>query len=65
MPPATVKKLERYRHRWEQQQSVRLKLPDAPSQTKPGLLELGYHNAAGAVLTFYDSVVRAGFEFRR
>src|ERR1700744_6451662 len=61
--PATTKKLERYRCRWEQQQSTWLKLPDAQRGPEPGPVELVYHHSLGKALTLYDSVVRAGFEF--
>jgi glycosyltransferase involved in cell wall biosynthesis len=60
VPPAITKKLERYQHRWDQ---MRGKLPADPLQRKPGPLELAYNVAAGKILTTYDSLVRAGFEF--
>jgi hypothetical protein len=59
--PIVVKKLERYRHRWEEQQIKWLNLPANPQQ--PGPVELLYHNVTGKILTIYDSLVRAGFEF--
>ncbi len=63
VPPAVVKKLERYRHRWERLQAKWLKPSAAGESVEPGFLELGYHNVVGKGLTFYDSGVRAGFEF--
>jgi hypothetical protein len=59
--PAIVKKLERYRHRWEEQQVKRLNTRANPQQ--PDTVELVYHNVAGEILTGYDSLVRAAFEF--
>jgi hypothetical protein len=61
--PSITEKLERYRHRWEQQQARWLALPANPNQCAPGPLEFVYHNALGQALTGYDSLVRAGFEF--
>jgi hypothetical protein len=61
--PVIVKKLERYRHRWEQQQARWLNPPDTTHQSGPTLIELAYHNVIGKTLTIYDSLVRAGFEF--
>jgi hypothetical protein len=64
MPHHVVKKLERYRHRWEQQQAGWLNPPaPARNQPRPEPFEFLYHNTLGKVLTFYDSLVRAGFEF--
>ncbi len=63
VPPATVKKLERYRQRWEKMQAGWLKLPDPPGQPLPGWAESVYHTVAGKLWTGYDSLVRAGFEF--
>jgi hypothetical protein len=57
-----VEKLERYRCRWEKMQSKWLK-PSSTSSNQPGALEFVYHNIAGRLLTGYDSLVRAGFEF--
>jgi hypothetical protein len=61
--PAIVKKLGRYRHRWEQHQASWRQPLAAQNQSKPGPIEFVYHNAMGRALTFYDSAVRAGFEF--
>ena len=61
--PAITKKLERYRHRWEQMQADWLKIPDNPMQPKPGFIESAFHTVAGKLWTYYDSLVRAGFEF--
>jgi hypothetical protein len=62
--PVIVKKLERYRRRWEQQQTSWLKSSNhLPPGSGPGALEFTYHHAVGKGLTFYDSLVRAGFEF--
>jgi len=63
VPPAIVKKLERYRHRWEQQQAAWLNAPATAHQSGPGLIEFVYHNVIGRALNFYDSMVRVGFEF--
>ena len=46
-----TKKLERYRHRWEQMQSDWLKIPDSPARPKPGFIESAYHTAAGKLWT--------------
>ena len=63
MSPRIAKKLERYRHRWESQPASWLKTPPRPTQTMPGRGELFYHHCMGKVLSVYDSMVRAGFEF--
>jgi hypothetical protein len=64
VPPRILKKLERYRHRWEMKQTKWLKLPACPQrESEPGPIEFIYHNALGKVLTIYDSLVRAVFEF--
>jgi glycosyltransferase involved in cell wall biosynthesis len=63
VPPAIVKKLERYRRRWERMQAGWLRLPDGPAQPEPGLFESANHTVAGQLWTWYDSLVRAGFEF--
>ncbi len=61
--PSVVKKLERYRHRWERLQADWLKLPPQAVQDEPPPAEQAYHFVMGKLLTFYDSLVRAGFEF--
>ena len=61
--PVVVKKLERYRCRWEKLQAGWLKPKSSASGPEPGALEFTYHNCAGRAFTFYDSLVRAGFEF--
>jgi hypothetical protein len=61
--PIVAKKLERYRRRWEQLQVEWLKPSDLTPGPGPGPLEFAYHNLVGKTLTFYDSLVRAGFEF--
>ena len=61
--PATARKLERFRRRWEDLQAGWLNPPDTAGQARPGALELAYHQAAGKTLAVYDSLVRAGFEF--
>ena len=61
--PAIVKKLDRYRHYWEQQQTQWLNPSAAADQSKPGGLEMAYHNVMGRTLTAYDSAIRAAFEF--
>jgi glycosyltransferase involved in cell wall biosynthesis len=63
VPPAIVKKLERYRQRWEQMQAGWLKPSVKSAQVTPGLLEFAYHTVVGKLWTYYDSLVRAGFEF--
>jgi hypothetical protein len=60
--PGIVRKLERFRHRWEQLQAGWLK-PAGAAAAPPPAVELIYHHAAGKCLTIYDSLVRAGFEF--
>jgi len=60
---ASFKKLERYRRRWEKMQATWLKLADDAGRKEPGSLEFCYHHVMGRSLTFYDSLVRAGFEF--
>jgi hypothetical protein len=61
--PATAKKLERYRSRWEKMQSEWLQPKAEAKQPEPGLLEFYYHHAMGKMMTYYDAFVRAGFEF--
>jgi len=61
--PATLKKLERYRGRWEHMQSDWLKPATPNGHLEPGMVEFYYHHVMGKMLTFYDSLVRAGFEF--
>jgi hypothetical protein len=61
--PATVKKLERYRRRWERLQSGWFKPTGNLGGSEPDAIEFAYHNFAGRALTLYDSLVRAGFEF--
>jgi glycosyltransferase involved in cell wall biosynthesis len=63
VPPATVKKLERFRHHWERCQAAWLKPPATSTQLRPGFFEFAFHNAAGKALTFYDTAVRTAFEF--
>jgi hypothetical protein len=60
---STTKQLERYRRRWEKLQAGWLKPAKTDDGPEPGPLEFTYHNVAGRALTFYDSLVRAGFEF--
>ncbi|HEV2695096.1 MAG TPA: sulfotransferase [Verrucomicrobiae bacterium] len=60
--PSVIQKLARYRCRWETMQAAWLK-PSGGGLAKPGALEFYYHNYMGRTLTFYDSLVRAGFEF--
>ncbi|HEX9046528.1 MAG TPA: sulfotransferase [Verrucomicrobiae bacterium] len=61
--PAVARKLERYRHRWEEMQSDWLKPAANGAGIKPGPVEFVYHNLVGRTLTIYDSLVRASFEF--
>ncbi len=63
VPPRAAQKLERYRQRWEQQQIKWLKPSEQTRGSGPGALEFVYHYVMGKALTFYDSLVRAGFEF--
>ena len=63
MAPAVAQKLERYRHRWEQQQARWLNPPAGADQSGPWPIELVYHHVMGRALTFYDSMIRASFEF--
>jgi glycosyltransferase involved in cell wall biosynthesis len=60
--PAIVEKLERYRRRWERLQANWLK-PEAGSGPEPYALERVRHFFLGRILSFYDALVRAGFEF--
>ena len=61
--PATAAKLERYRHRWEKLQSSWLTSTNGKNGSLPGPVEFVWHNLAGRLLTNYDALVRAGFEF--
>jgi len=61
--PPIARKLERYRTHWERLQSNRPGQNGHETGLNPGAAEFVYHNAAGRVLTAYDSLVRAGFEF--
>ena len=61
--PTINQKLARYRHRWEQMQADWLKIPDSPEHRHPGFFESIHHMVAGKLWTYYDSLVRAGFEF--
>lgn len=64
VPPRIIRKLERYRDRWERQQAKWLNAPTpVPNRSGPRPLEFIYHNLVGEILTIYDSLVRAGFEF--
>lgn len=63
VPAGTVKKLERYQHHWEQMQAKWLNAPANPAAASPGRFEFVYHTVAGKLWTYYDSLVRAGFEF--
>jgi glycosyltransferase involved in cell wall biosynthesis len=63
VPDGIVKKLERYRHRWELMQTEWLKISENSGQETPELMEFAYHTVAGKLWTYYDSLVRAGFEF--
>jgi glycosyltransferase involved in cell wall biosynthesis len=61
--PATAKKLERYEHRWKRLQMELQKQPAPPASAEPFHSELVWHYLLGRLLTFYDSLVRASFEF--
>lgn len=63
VPPRVLKKLERYRCHWERLQAGWLKPSEPGCALQPGPVEHVYHNATGRLLTIYDSLVRAGFEF--
>jgi len=63
VPPRIIKRLERYRHRWERLQAGWLAPIPGPKLEEPGLLERAWHCVLGRGLTLYDSLVRAGFEF--
>jgi hypothetical protein len=61
--PKVLKKLGRFRRRWEALQSKWITPSDSQDQSLPGKCEMAYHNLVGAWLVKYDSIVRAGFEF--
>ena len=61
--PNTLRKLGRYRRRWEDLQSKWVTTSDPREQSQPGRCEAAYHNLVGWWLVNYDSLVRAGFEF--
>ena len=61
--PCVAETLERYRHRWERLQAGWLKPAPAAKSSEPYLFERAWHFVMGRTLTFYDSLVRAGFEF--
>ena len=61
--PGIRKKLDRYRQRWERLQAGSLRPAASAPATEPGPVEFVYHNVVGRGLSFYDSAVRAGFEF--
>ena len=61
--PSVAKKLERYRHRWERLQADWLKPEPTAKPAEPFLLERMWDFVMGRTLTFYDALVRAGFEF--
>jgi len=63
MSPATVRKLERFRRYWERRQSAGLKAPAGATELRPGFLEFAFHNTTGKFLSYYDTAVRAAFEF--
>lgn len=58
-----ARKLERYQRRWERLQAGWLKPAAKADGPEPGRFECIYHDVVGRALTFYDSSVRAGFEF--
>ena len=61
--PGIARKLERFRCRWERLQAGWLKPAARAEPAEPRPVELAYHNLTGRFLTWYDSLVRAGFEF--
>jgi len=61
--PALAKKLERYRHRWERLQAGWLKKSTPAKRDEPWWSERVWHFVMGGVLSLYDALVRAGFEF--
>jgi hypothetical protein len=63
VPPATIKKLGRYQTRWEKIQAGWLKPKTEISGAEPGPVEFVWHNFAGRLLSGYDALVRASFEF--
>jgi hypothetical protein len=63
VPPTVVKKLERYRCRWEKLQAGWLKSASPAGPAEPNWCESTYHHFVGRALTIYDSLIRAGFEF--
>lgn len=63
VPPPIVRKLERYRHHWEHLQSDWLPARANGTSQSPGAAEFFYHQLTGRMLSYYDLLVRAGFEF--
>ncbi len=63
LPASAIEKLERYRNRWLKQQAKWLKPESGPSQNVPGMIEFTCDWLVGRAFTFYDSLVRAVFEF--
>ena len=61
--PAVLRKLDRFRRRWEGLQSKWLPPVAAVNQPQPSKWEQAYHQIIGGSLSNYDSLVRAGFEF--
>ncbi len=63
VPPAIGNKLERYQNRWDRMQAGEADHPSGAAKSGPGFFEFAYDNLAGNLLSRYDSMVRAAFEF--
>ena len=63
VPPWIFRRLERFRSRWERQQSGWLKVSGTLDGPQPSKWELFFHRNLGGFLVGYDSMIRAGFEF--
>jgi hypothetical protein len=63
VPPRLIKKLERFRCRWQRKQAAWIKLSHRLDELQPSVGELAYHKILGGFLVGYDSMIRAGFEF--
>jgi len=61
--PRVLRKLERFRRRWEGLQAKWIEPSGMTTQPQPSKRELAYHKAVGGLLAHHDSFIRAGFEF--